>query len=194
MLVFVLGKYAKIIKRDITANKILESLKDKKVGVFCDDSNLYHSYQKYGWRVDFEKFKYFLAKFCKVDFINYYIAVPDKSDINYHKTEEFLKKIRQFVSVKEKKLKYMVSARQLIKKGDVDVEIVLDVVRNIERLDAVFVISGDSDFLELRNYIVKDKKKIIVFVGYEENMAWELRQCWHIYLNRIKNEIVLATR
>ncbi|MDO8524579.1 MAG: hypothetical protein Q7R99_03045 [bacterium] len=37
--------------------KILENLKDKKVGVFCDDSNLYHSYQKYGWRVDFEKFK-----------------------------------------------------------------------------------------------------------------------------------------
>lgn len=103
-----------------------------------------------------------------------------------------LKKIERFVNVKEKKLKYMVSARQLIKKGDVDVEIVLDIVRNIERLDAVFVISGDSDFLELRNYIVKDKKKMIVFVGYEENMAWELRQCWHIYLNRIKDEIVLA--
>ena len=41
---------------------------------------------------------------------------------------------------------------------------------------------------------LKDKKKIIVFIGYEENMAWELRQCWHIYLNRIKEEIALATK
>lgn len=114
---------------------ILEKLKGKKVGVFCDDSNLYHSYQKYGWRVDLEKFKGFLEKFCEVKFINYHIAIPEKSDANYQKTEEFLEKIRQFVSVKEKKLKYMVAARQLIKKGDVDVEIVLDVVRNIERFE-----------------------------------------------------------
>lgn len=177
-----------------TGQNILEKLKGKKVGVFCDDSNLYHSYQKYGWRVDFEKFKNFLEKFCEVKFINYHIAIPEKSDANYQKTEEFLEKIRQFVSVKEKQLKYMVAARQLIKKGDVDVEIVLDVVRNIENLDTVVVLSGDSDFLELRNYIVKDKGKMIIFVGYEENMAWELRQCWHIYLNRMKNEIALAAQ
>ena len=41
--------------------KLLLNLKNKKVGVFCDDSNLYHSYKKYGWRVDFEKFKKFLV-------------------------------------------------------------------------------------------------------------------------------------
>jgi len=37
--------------------KLLEFLKGKKVGVFCDDSNLYHSYPKYGWRIDFGKFR-----------------------------------------------------------------------------------------------------------------------------------------
>jgi len=71
------------------------------------------------------------------------------------------------------------------------VEIVLDVVRNIDNLDVVIIMSGDSDFLELKNYVVKDRKKNIIFAGYEENMAWELRQCWHIYLNRIKDEIAL---
>ena len=39
--------------------------------------------------------------------------------------------------------------------------------------------------------VVYDKKKNILFIGYEENMAWELRQCWHLYLNRIKGEVVL---
>jgi len=49
--------------------------------------------------------------------------------------------------------------------------------------------SGDSDYLELKNYVVYDKRKNIIFVSYEENMAWELRKCWHFYLNGIKAEI-----
>ena len=69
-------------------------------------------------------------------------------------------------------------------------EIALDVVRNIDKLDIIIVISGDSDFLELKNYVVYDKRKNIIFVSYEENMAWELRKCWHFYLNGIKDEIV----
>ena len=42
---------------DPKIEKILQSLIGKKVGVFCDDSNLYYSYKKYGRRIGFEKFK-----------------------------------------------------------------------------------------------------------------------------------------
>jgi len=78
-----------------------------------------------------------------------------------------------------------------MKKADVDVEITLDVVRNIDQLDVVIVMSGDSDYLELKNYVVYDKRKNILFVGYEENMGWELRQCWHLYVNKVKEEVML---
>ena len=105
--------------------------------------------------------------------------------------KRFLERIRPYVIVKEKQLKYTPVAEKLVKKGDVDVEICLDVVRTIDNLDVVIVVSGDSDLLELKNYIMKDKKKNVIFAGYEENMAWELRQCWHIYLNRIKKEVIL---
>jgi len=37
------------------------------------------------------------------------------------------------------------------------------------------------------NYAVYEKGKKIIFIGYEENMAWELRQCWHMYINRIRD-------
>ncbi len=37
-----------------------------------------------------DKLKNFLEKFCEVKFINYHIAIPEKSDANYQKTEEFL--------------------------------------------------------------------------------------------------------
>ena len=81
-----------------------------------------------------------------------------------------------------------------MKKADVDVEITLDVVRNIDNLDVIIIMSGDSDFLELKNYVIKDKGKNILFMGYEENMAWELRQCWHLYINKIRDEIMLERR
>lgn len=173
--------------------KFLEHLRGKRVGVFVDDSNLYHSYQKYGWRIDFGKLRDFLGRFCEVQFMHYHVAIPHKSDAVTQGTERFLKKISPYVILKTKDLKYTPVAGKFMKKADVDVEITLDVVRNVDRIDAVIVMSGDSDFLALEEYVVKDKGKMIIFMGYEENMAWELRQCWHLYVNRIKGEIMMVS-
>lgn len=173
------------------SEKILQSLRGKKIGVFVDDSNLYHAYQKYGWRVDFGKLRQLLESYGSLQFINYYVAIPDKSDAMFAATGKFLKKLKPHVTLRTKPLKYTPVAGRLIKKADVDVEIALDVVRTIDQLDVAMILSGDSDFLELKNYVVRDKKKQILFIGYEENMAWELRQCWHLYLNRIKDEVSL---
>ena len=169
--------------------KLLENLKGKKVGVFCDDSNLYHSYQKYGWRVDFGKFKKLLEDYCDLQFINYYLAIPEKSDATYQGTQRFLEKITPYVSLKKKPLKYMPVAGKIVKKADVDVEITLGVVRTIDNLDTVIILSGDSDFLELKNYVVREKQKNIIFWAFEKNMAWELKYCWHLYLDDYKDEI-----
>lgn len=176
---------------DIKVEKLLNFLKGKKVGVFCDDSNLYHSYQKYGWKIDFGKFKRLLENYCNLQFINYYIAIPDKSDVIYSGTENFLGKIKPYVTIKEKRLKYTPVAGKFVKKADVDVEIALDVVRTIEKLDAVIILSGDSDLLELKNYAVRERKKNIIFWAFEDNMAWELKYCWHLYLDNFRDEIKL---
>ena len=166
---------------------LLQSLNGKKLGIFCDNANLYYAYRKYGWRVDFKKFRKFISQYCDLQFINFYVVIPAKNDIVFHGTQRFLKKVKPFVDIKKKELKYTPVGGQVVKKGNMDVEIVLDVVRTVDDLDVIVIMSGDSDFYELKNYVVKDKNKKIIFIGYEENMAWELRQCWHIYLNRIKN-------
>jgi len=176
---------------DQETNKILESLKNRRVGVFYDSANLYHACQKYGWRVDLEKFKNFISRYCKLEFINYYLVIPEKSDIVYHGTKGFLDKIQPHVSIKKKELKYTPVGGQVVKKGNMDVEIVLDVVRTINNLDVIIIVSGDSDFLELKNYVVGEKSKNILFMGYKENMAWELRMCKHLYINKIRNEVEL---
>ena len=130
-------------------------------------------------------------KYCQLQFINYYIAIPEKSDQDYKRVQSFIKHIAPILILKQKPLKYIHFGGRIIRKGDVDVEIVLDVVRHIGNLDVVIIMSGDSDFSELKNYVVFDRKKHILFAGYEENMAWELRRSWHLYINRIRDIIAL---
>ena len=121
-------------------------------------------------------------------------AVPEKSDVAFSGTKKFLEKIKQRVVIKEKKLKYTPVAGKFVKKADVDVEITLDVVRTVDNLDVVIILSGDSDLLELKNYVIKDKKKNIIFWAFEKNMAWELKYCWHLYLDDYKKEIGMGLK
>ncbi|MEK7535303.1 MAG: NYN domain-containing protein [Patescibacteria group bacterium] len=181
-------------KIDIASTKILAKLNGKKTGLFIDDSNLYHGYKKYHWRIDLRKLKALLETHSDLKFINYHIGIPAKSDESFKGTENYLEKLKEVVTLRTKPLKYTRVGNKIIKKADVDVEIVLDVVRSIDELDVVIVMTGDSDYLELKNYVTQDKRKVILFMGYEENMAWELRQCWHLYLNRIKEEVVLSNK
>lgn len=172
--------------------RILKNLANKKTGVFCDDSNLFYAYKKYNWRIDFKKLKNFLNQYCDLKFINYHVAIPAKSDNARGKSEKFLANINRDVVLKKKDLKYIPFSKGITKKGDVDINVALDVVRNIDNLDAVIILSGDSDYLELKNYVVKDKQKEIIFMSYKRNMAWELkRYCKTIFLEKIKDYIIL---
>ena len=127
--------------------------------------------------------------------INYHVAVPELNDLTRKKTDDFLSKLNKTVMIKQKELKYIPGKNGFIKKGDVDINIAIDVIRNIDELDLVIILSGDSDYLELKNYIVKDKNKEIVFMSYRNNIAWELKQyCNFILLDKIKDNIVLNNK
>ena len=67
-------------------------------------------------------------------------------------------------------------------------------MRTVDNLDVVIILSGDSDLLELKNYVIKDKKKNIIFWAFEKNMAWELKYCWHLYLDDYRKEIELSLK
>lgn len=168
---------------DKNIEKTLKKLGKFKVGVFVDNSNLYHAQKDANWWIDWKKFKLLLQKQLNISFYNFYIAVPDKSDVDYRSTKGFITKLSKFSTIKTKPMKYIKTRAGVIRKGDVDVEIVLDVVRNIKKLDAVIIVAGDSDYLELKNWVIKDNKKGIVFACLRNHIAWEYKYCWHIYLD-----------
>lgn len=174
---------------DTKIEKLLSKFKNKKVGVFIDNSNLYYAQKNDGWWIDWKKLNLYLKNKLDIKLFNFYLAIPAKSDKDYKSTQSFISKIDKFSVVKTKPVKYIKTKDGIVRKGDVDLEIVLDVVRNINKLDVIFIVAGDSDYLELKNWVTIDQRKKIVFVSLENNLAWELRKCWHIYLNRIKDTI-----
>ncbi len=50
------------------------------------------------------------------------------------------------------------------------------------------IFSGDSDFLPLREFLI-NKGKLVLFACFESNMARELQEGWHVYFDKLRNEI-----
>ena len=162
------------------------NLKHKlKAGVFIDDANLFYSQQKTGWKIDILKLKKLLLTGLEIDIFQYYLAVPDKSDPAFAKTTKYIGKISRYANIRTKSLKYIRSENKIVKKGNVDIEIALDVVRDLEKIDLVIIITGDSDYCEIRKFVLEKNKKII-FLGFRKTMSWELKQGKFMYLDTLR--------
>ena len=159
-----------------------------KAGIFIDDANMFYAQKRLGWRIDFTKLIKLLEKEVDIVLSHYHIVVPAKWDQAFRETEKYLKSIRKNLEVKTKPLKYIRSGGFVIKKGDVDLELALDVLRNLADLDLVIVISGDSDYVELRKFVLEKGKKI-VFLAFKENMSWEIKEGKYLILNDLRDYI-----
>ncbi|MBU4480420.1 NYN domain-containing protein [Patescibacteria group bacterium] len=175
-----------------------KNVKNKqKVGVFVDASNTYYSEKRAGWKIDYEKLQSFISQEFSVEFMKYYVAIPKESDVEaYNGKINYLEKIKNVVEVIEKPLKYIrekivvegKSILRIIKKGDVDVEIVVDAINNASDLDAIIILSGDSDYVVLRDDLLK-KGTEVLFIAHKRNLAHEIKQGKYLVLSMIRENI-----
>ncbi|OHB16188.1 MAG: hypothetical protein A2431_02145 [Candidatus Zambryskibacteria bacterium RIFOXYC1_FULL_39_10] len=159
----------------------------KKIGIFIDGANIYYASKKAGWKLDIEKVKKLFGSIFEVKIFNYYAALPEKTDTSYADSKKYLDVIEKFAKVITKPLKYINGQ----KKGNVDIEITLDVVRSLNNLDEVMVFSGDSDYFELWKYVFIEQHKNIRFVSFKGNLAFELKKTKYLILEKIREFVEL---
>ncbi|OGM33437.1 hypothetical protein A2803_04975 [Candidatus Woesebacteria bacterium RIFCSPHIGHO2_01_FULL_44_21] len=116
--------------------------KKLKAGVFVDNANFFYAQRNAGWKVDITKFKKLIKVELDICFVNYHIAIPAKWDKGYTQTQKYIGILEKQSTIYPKPLKYIRTQNTTIKKGDVDLEVALDVVRHIDDLDVFVVISG----------------------------------------------------
>lgn len=157
---------------------------DKIIYAFIDASNLWQAQKAKGKMFDYEKLKSYLKnKFNASEIqIFYYTAYPkegtrEQSQDGKHKFYTYLKKGLGFV-VRKKELKRITEHSDLgdsiQEKGNMDVEMTIDVIHYCKKYDTAVFFTGDSDFLALVNYLRNGKKKVFIFSS-KNNVSQELR-------------------
>ncbi len=154
------------------------------VFVYIDASNLWQAQKAKGKMFDYQKLKKFLkAKFSASTLeVSYYTAYPKEGTREYnldgkHKFFTYLKKGLGF-TVRKKELKRIIShsdvGDSIQEKGNMDVEMTIDIMHDLEKYDIAVLFTGDSDFLALVTHIRNMKKKAYVFSS-KNNISQELR-------------------
>lgn len=143
--------------------------KSKGVYAFIDSQNLNVSVQKYGWKMNWKKFRQFLADKYGVTkafmFIGY---VPEHEDI-YEKMHQagYAVVLKPTFDMSRPRPDDSNGKSDKPVKGNIDADMVLWAMKEINNYDKSVIVSGDGDFFALIEYLVQQGKllKILTPTG-----------------------------
>ncbi len=148
----------------------------RRVGVFIDVQNMYYSARNiYGAKVNFGN----IVQACVgnqklVRAIAYTISTKTGEERPFF---EALQNVGIELNTKE-----LLEYDSGHKKGDWDVGITIDVVRMLDMLDVVVMVSGDGDYCALAEY-VKNRGRIFHVASFRESTSSKLVDAADIYTN-----------
>ena len=158
-----------------------------RVYVFVDAANILYSQQSLGWHVDYKKLQEYFKKECDLQATYFYTGLVGANS----KQQGFLEKLRQLgyqVNAKEVK-RIKVGKNTFEWKGNLDVELTIDVVKNLGNFDTLVLLSGDSDFAPLLDTVKAVGKRVIV-MSTKGHVAKELlERAKYVNLKNLKTEI-----
>src|SRR4030042_1971951 len=158
--------------------------KNPRIAVFIDASNLWAAQKAKGKLFDFQKLVAFIKQEYSAASVRgyYYTAYPADGTRSYsldgkHKFFTYLKKGLDFV-VRKKELKRIAVVDELgasiQEKGNMDVEMTIDVLHSAPDYDIAAFFTGDSDFLALVTYLRRGGKRVFIYSS-KNNVSQELR-------------------
>lgn len=122
----------------------------EKIQVFVDGSNLYSTARNLGLDIDFKKFKALLENSeGRLIRINYYTALLDNHEGTSIRPLIDWLDYNGFNIVSKRAKEMTTNAGGTFIKGNIDVELAIDVLEQVEFTDHIVLVSGDGDFAPL---------------------------------------------
>ena len=158
-----------------------------RVYVFIDAANILYSQQTLRWRVDYKKLKEYFEKECDLKRMYFYTGRVGEN----HKQNSFLKKLESSgYEVRAKEVKRIKISRSAYEwKGNLDVELTIDVLGNIGNFDTLILMSGDSDFAPLLDAVKIQRKRVLVMSTKGHVSKELLDRAKYINLKKLKDFI-----
>jgi uncharacterized LabA/DUF88 family protein len=127
---------------------------------FIDSQNLNLGTQRMGWKIDWRRFRKYLADKHGVTqaymFIGY--MAENESLYNYMYELGFLVVLKPTVDVSQFETKEHEDKEKPAVKGNVDAELVLYAMKELPNYDQAIIVSGDGDFFGLVEYLEEQGK------------------------------------
>lgn len=160
-----------------------------EVFVFIDAANILYSQKTLGWRVDYRRLKKYLETECNLKGLFFYTGRVG----SLSKQNKFLRKLSKLgYKVYSKEVKFIrISKEKSIPKGNLDVELAVDMVTRYEEYETAVLFSGDGDFAYAVDFIKKKGRRIIV-ISTRGHVAKELlSRAKYLDLRKLKDRIAL---
>ncbi|KKT15096.1 MAG: hypothetical protein UV94_C0003G0027 [Parcubacteria group bacterium GW2011_GWC1_43_30] len=134
---------------------------------FIDSQNLNLGIQKLGWKLDYRKFRIYLAEKYGVTKAHLFIGFVALNQSLYDNLQEagFILKFKPTIPDANGKIK-----------GNIDADLVLRVVLELNEYDKAVIVSSDGDFYSLVQYLYESNKLEVVLSPDIENCSNLLKQ------------------
>lgn len=156
--------------------RVYSGIRATETYAFVDASNIIYGARAEGWFIDQKKLLQYLKNKFAVSKAFFYYGKDSKNN----KQQKFLKRLEEFgyiLRVKEIK-RYGTKS-----KANCDVDLTMDILLNLKKYQRAIMLTGDGDFLPLIQYIVKQKKEIVV-IASPKSTAREIREfVKHSFIN-----------
>lgn len=162
-----------------TINKIIYRQSTKAI-VFIDAANVIYSQRTLKWQIDFKQLMDYFKNNYQLDKVYFYFAYLQDDK----KQQGFFSKLRLWgyrIRTKEVKL-IRQSDGTILKKGNLDVELTIDAVKDLRYYSTAILMSGDSDFHALVKYLQSKNKKVVV-ISSKGHVSFELLRAADKYIN-----------
>jgi len=157
---------------------------ENSIYVFIDASNIWEAFKAKSRFLDYQKtIEYLKERFSGTSIkAFYYTAYPAEGTRSYsldgkHKFFVYLEKALGFAVIKKELKRISIvdeHGETIEEKGNMDVEMTIDVMLHFKKYDTAIFFTGDSDFLALITYLRVHKKKVFIFSS-KNNVSEELR-------------------
>ena len=124
-------------------------LPDERVALFIDGANLYSASRNLGFNVDYRNLLEFFRKKAHVVRAYYYSAVLETDEYSPLKPLTDWLAYNGYTLVTKPAKEFTDSAGRRRVKGNMDIEVAVDMLELCPRLDHAILFSGDSDFRRL---------------------------------------------
>jgi uncharacterized LabA/DUF88 family protein len=140
--------------------------------VFIDSQNLHLGIKTLGWKLDYKRFFVYLKDKYKVEKVFIFLGYIEENKKMY----KYFRKIGYTIIFKPTTKDHRGNV-----KGNVDAELVLQVMHELPEYDGAIIISGDGDFNCLLKYLVERDKLCLVMIPNR-------KYCSHLIFDALKGQ------